>query len=151
MPPLLRISPSCLTHLESQINMSLNNIKRLFLVAGLYDLLIGLVFLLRGSALLDWAGIPQPNHMGYLQFAALQLVIFGAMFLSVSRDPIKNRNLIPYGMMLKICYIGLTCFYWVQGECPKLFQPFTVIDTVMLVLFWLAYSGQTKTGTNDGE
>lgn len=115
--------------------------KLLFLVAGLYDLLIGLVFLFFGAALLDWAGIPQPNHMGYLQFAALQLLIFGAMFLAVSRDPVGNRNLIPYGMLLKVCYVGLTSFYWVQGECPRLFQPFAVIDAVMLVLFWLAYTG----------
>ncbi len=120
--------------------MPLAMLKLLFLVAGLYDLLIGLVFLLCGAALLDWAGIPQPNHMGYLQFAALQLVIFGAMFLAVSRDPVANRNLIPYGMLLKVCYVGLTSYYWVQGACPLLFQPFAVIDTVMLVLFWVAYS-----------
>lgn len=123
------------------MTMSLAMLKLLFLVAGLYDLLIGLVFLLFGAALLDWAGIPQPNHMGYLQFAALQLLIFGAMFLAVSRDPVGNRNLIPYGMLLKVCYVGLTSFYWVQGECPRLFQPFAVIDAVMLVLFWLAYTG----------
>lgn len=121
--------------------MSLATQKLLFLGAGLYDLLIGLVFLCCGAALLDWAGIPQPNHMGYLQFAALQLLIFGAMFLAVSRDPVGQRNLIPYGMLLKVSYVGLTCFYWVQGECPLLFQPFAGIDAVMLVLFWRAYSG----------
>ncbi len=119
--------------------MPLAMLKLLFLVAGLYDLLIGLTFLLFGGPLLEWAAIPAPNHWGYLQFAALQLVIFGAMFLSVSRDPVGNRNLIVYGILLKVSYIGMVGYYWSKGECPLLFQPFAVIDAVMLALFLWAY------------
>ena len=66
--------------------------KLLFLVAGLYDLLIGLAFLLAGPQLLDAAGVPHPNHWGYLQFAACELIIFGLMFLSISRDPAAQRD-----------------------------------------------------------
>ncbi len=119
--------------------MPLATRKLLFLVAGLYDFLIGLAFLLCGGMLLKWAGIPEPNHWGYLQFAALQLLIFGAMFLQVSRDPVGNRNLIVCGLMLKVSYVSLVAYYWAKGECPLLFQPFAVIDAVMFVLFLLAY------------
>ncbi|MFX8366268.1 hypothetical protein ABTL85_19085, partial [Acinetobacter baumannii] len=72
--------------------MSLGTIKPLFLVAGLYDLLIGLAFLLGGRQLLDLSGIPHPNHWGYLQFAACELIIFGVMFLSISRHPAGKRE-----------------------------------------------------------
>ena len=124
--------------------MSLAAAKSLFLIAGLYDLLIGLAFLLGGVQLFDWAGIPQPNHWAYLQFAALELMIFGVMFLAISRDPMAHRNLIIYGLLLKASYVGLAGYYWVKGECPLLFQPFAVIDAVMFVLFAWAYASLGK-------
>jgi hypothetical protein len=114
-------------------------LRLLFLVAGLYDFLIGLTFLFFGAPLLEWAGSKEPNHWGYLQFAALQLIIFGTMFLAVARDPVGNRNLIVYGLMLKVSYVSMVGYYMAQGACPFLFQPFAVIDIVMFVLFLWAY------------
>lgn len=131
--------------------MTTKSIKLLFVIAGLYDLLIGFVFLFAGTALLDWAKIPQPTHMGYLQFAALQLVIFGLMFFAVGSDPIANRNLIPFGMLLKVGYASLVAFYAVKGECPTLFQPFAVIDAVMLVLFVVAWKRTATISTTNGQ
>ena len=122
--------------------MPLAMFKPLFVIAGLYDILIGLLFLMCGAPLFDWAGIPQPNHWAYLQFAALELLIFGTMFLAISRDPIGNRSLIMYGLLLKASFVGVVGFYWAKGECPLLFKPFAVIDTVMFVLFLWAYLGR---------
>lgn len=127
--------------------MSHATVKSLFLVAGLYDLLIGLAFLLGGPQLLDAAQVPHPNHWGYLQFAACELVIFGLMFLSVSRDPVGKRELIGYGLLLKASYVGLVGYYWSRGECPALFQPFAVIDAIMFALFLAAYYGQRTNTT----
>ena len=62
------------------------------------------------------------------------------MFFAVAYDPVGNRNLIPFGVLLKLSYTGLVAYYWVTTGCPLLFQPFAVIDAVMLVLFLLAYS-----------
>ena len=61
------------------------------------------------------------------------------MFFAVAYDPVANRNLIPYGMLLKLSYSGLVAYYWATGFCPFLFKPFAVIDAVMFVLFLLAY------------
>lgn len=131
--------------------MSQAMVKLLFLAAGLYDLLIGLAFLLGGVQLLDAAGVPHPNHWGYLQFAACELVIFGLMFLSISRDPVGQHGLIVYGLLLKVSYVSLTGYYWSRGECPSLFQPFAVIDAVMLVLFLLAYFRPSTATTSGGK
>ena len=114
-------------------------IRALFAVAGLYDLLIGLAFLFLGPRIFDAAGVPQPNHWAYLQFSALLLLVFGVMFFAIARDPVANRNLIPFGILLKICYSGLVAYYWATTDCPLLFKPFAIIDAVMLVLFVLAY------------
>ncbi len=113
--------------------------RLLFGTASLYDFGIGLVFLLLGKQLFDWAEIPHPNHWGYIQFCSLMLMIFGVMFLGIARDPLGNRNLIPFGILLKICYVGLVGFYWSTTGCPTLFKPFVFIDFLMLALFVIAY------------
>jgi len=120
--------------------MTLATIRLTFAIAGVYDLVIGLAFLFFGSEIFDRAEVPHPNHWGYVQFVALLLVIFGTMFFAVAYDPVANRNLMPYGMLLKLSYAGLVGYYWIATDCPLLFKPFAVIDAVMLVAFLLAYS-----------
>jgi hypothetical protein len=119
--------------------MSLPTIRLLFAVAGVYDFVIGLTFLFFGPQLFASAGVPQPNHWGYIQFGSLLLIIFGVMFFAIAHDPVANRNLIPYGILLKLSYTSLVAYYWVTTDCPLLFKPFAVIDALMLVLFLLAY------------
>jgi hypothetical protein len=120
--------------------MSRSLISPLFVISGLYDFAIGLTFLFFGVRLFDAAGVPQPNHWGYIQFGSLMLMIFGLMFFSVARNPVANRNLIPYGILLKLCYSALAGYYWATTDCPTLFKPFVVIDALMLILFWMAYN-----------
>lgn len=120
--------------------MSLPAIRILFVVAGAYDFLIGLTFLFFGEQLFEKAGVPQPDHWAYIQFGSLMLMIFGTMFVAIALDPKANRNLIPYGMMLKVAYVALCSYYWFTTDCPTLFKPFAVIDLIMLILFYVAFS-----------
>jgi hypothetical protein len=119
--------------------MTLPLVRLLFAIAAVYDFLIGLAFLFFGPQLFDAAGDAHPNHWGYIQFGSLLLMVFGTMFFAVARDPVGNRNLMPYGMLLKLSYTGLVAYYWVAADCPLLFKPFAIIDAVMFVLFLLAY------------
>ena len=115
-------------------------VRPLFLLAGVYDFLIGGVFLFWGRQLYDWATIPQPNHWSYIQFSAFLLMIFGVMFVMIARNPVKNHHLIPLGMLLKLSYSGLAGYYWMSTDIPTLFKPFAIIDAVMLALFFLAWT-----------
>jgi hypothetical protein len=119
--------------------MTAAQVRLLFSIAGLYDLIAGFVFLFLGSQLFEAAKIPPPNHWAYIQFGALLLIIFGAMFLVVARKPAENRNLMPFGMLLKLAYGGLVAYYWITTDCPLLFKPFAIVDAAMLVLFVIAY------------
>ena len=119
--------------------MTRSTIRLLFAIAGVYDFVIGLAFLFFGARIFDATGVPHPNHWAYIEFGSLLLIIFGIMFFAVAYDPIANRNLIVYGMLLKISYTGLVAYYWIASDCPTLFKPFAIIDAVMLVLFLLAY------------
>jgi hypothetical protein len=135
---MTRQSPAGPARTEDSI-MPLSWVRLLFGIAGLYDFLIGLAFLFFGPELFDAAGVPAPNHWGYVQFAALLLVVFGLMFFAVAYDPVANRNLMPFGMLLKLSYTGLVAYYWATTDCPLMFKPFAVIDGLMFVLFVLVY------------
>jgi hypothetical protein len=83
--------------------------------------------------------VTPPNHVGYVQFPAALLVIFGIMFAVVARRPRENRNLIPYGILLKVSYCGVAGYHWLASGIPSLWKPFVAIDLLFLVLFLLAY------------
>jgi hypothetical protein len=65
--------------------MSINWIKRLFLVAALYDGVLGLAFLIAPAEIFVMYGVEPPNHMAFVQFPAFLLIIFAIMFYRVLR------------------------------------------------------------------
>jgi hypothetical protein len=115
-------------------------ISLLFAIAALYDGVLGLIALLGGRQLFQWFGVTPPNHWGYVQFPGALLVVFALMFVAVARDPARNRNLIPYGMLLKVSYCGVIFFHWFTAGLPDMWKPFAIIDAIFLVLFVWAYA-----------
>ena len=115
-------------------------ISALYIVAGLYDGALGAAFLVAWDALFSYFEVTPPNHPGYVQFPALLLIVFALMFFAVAVDPIKNRNLIPYGVLLKVAYCGTVFWHWFNQGIPNMWKPFAWIDLVFAVLFvwsWL--------------
>lgn len=113
-------------------------IKPLFYVAALYDGLLGILFLFAWRAVYQSFGVTLPNHGGYVQFPALLLIIFGALFLRIARNPVANRDLIPYGIALKIAYSGIVFWYALRTGVPRMFVWYAWIDLVFLILFLVA-------------
>jgi len=107
----------------------------LFLIAALYDGGLGAAFLLAPGLVYGLGNVPPPNHWAYVQFPAALLLIFALMFVAIARDPIKNRDLIIYGVLLKLSYCGTAFWYWFTAGIPDLWKPFAVIDLVMGALF----------------
>jgi len=114
---------------------SIQAIRALFVVGGLYDGVLGLAFLLAAPAIFDRFGVVQPNQPGYVQFSALLLLIFAWMFFAVASNPQANRNLILYGILLKLSYSGTVFYYWLTSGLPGMWKPFAVIDLIFAVLF----------------
>jgi hypothetical protein len=115
-------------------------ISVLFAVGALYDGVLGLIALFAGGQLFRWFGVTPPNHPGYVQFPGALLIVFALMFVAVARNPVKNRDLIPYGMLLKVSYCGVICFHWFTGGIPDMWKPFAIMDAVFLALFIWAYA-----------
>ena len=110
-------------------------IPLLFWLAALYDGILGLAFLAAPGPLFDLCQVTPPNHLGYVQFPAALLLIFGLMFAVIARDPVGRRHLIVYGILLKVAYCGVAGVHWAAGGIPGMWKPFVVIDLVMGLLF----------------
>ncbi len=115
---------------------SLFAFRLLYGFAALYDGLLGLGFVVAAPQVFQLAGITPPNHWGYVHFAAGVLVIFGFMFLQIAREPVANRGLIVYGILLKICYVSTIVWHSFHGGLPPLWQWFAVADAVFILLFF---------------
>jgi len=111
----------------------------LFYIAALYDGVLGLAFLFGAKSVFEMFNVPPPNHLGYVQFPGALLIVFALMYLAIARKPIENRNLIPYGILLKVSYCGVTFYHWLATDIPGMWKPFTIADLVFLVFFVWAY------------
>lgn len=115
--------------------MNRATVRGLFAVAALYDGILGLLFLAAPSWTFAQFEVIPPNHFGYVQFPAALLLIFGLMFAQIARDPQKHAGLIPYGILLKVAYCGVTFAYWFMSGIPWIWKPFAIIDLMMMGLF----------------
>jgi pheromone shutdown protein TraB len=111
----------------------------LFAVAALYDGVLGFLFLAAPGWPFEQFNVTPPNHVGYVQFPAALLLIFGLMFVIIARNPAANRGLILYGILLKVAYCSVAGSHWLATDIPVIWKPFVVIDVVMGVLFVWAY------------
>jgi hypothetical protein len=114
-------------------------ISLLFAVAALYDGALGLIALFAGVQLFQWFGVTPPNHWGYVQFPGALLVVFAIMFVAIATNPVRNRSLIPYGMLLKVSYCGVVFFHWSTAGLPNMWKPFAIFDAIFFVLFAWAF------------
>ena len=115
-------------------------ISLLFALAALYDGVLGLAFLFFGRAIFQLFNVTPPNHIGYVQFPGALLIVFALMFLAVARRPVANRNLIPYGILLKISYCSTVFSHWFTAGIPNMWKPFAICDLVFIILFGWAYT-----------
>lgn len=124
--------------------MSLKAIRNLFVVAALYDVVLGVLFLLVFKQVYAFFNIALPNHDGYIQFGAAMVAIFGVGFGFVAEDPQRNRAIIKMGILLKAAYSGIVLSHWFAGNIPAVWSVFAWFDLAFLVLFVIALRALPK-------
>jgi hypothetical protein len=113
-------------------------IRPLFVVAAIYDLVLGAVYFLAYKMLYAMFGVELPNHAGYVHLSAALIFIFGVGFWLVSRDPVRNRDIIKLGALMKIAFAGVVFGHLIFGTIPAMYIPFATLDLLFLVGFILA-------------
>jgi len=120
--------------------MSTKWVKILFIVAGIYDLVLGFASVVAAPQIFRAFHVAPPNHWGYVYFPALLVVMFGVMFLRIAADPAGRVELIHYGMGLKAAYCGVVFWFEIIGPTvPGMWIPFAWADLVFFVLFFFAW------------
>ena len=119
--------------------MNEKTMKMFYILAALYDGVLGVAFLFAPLAIYTAYGVEPPNHMAYVQFPGMLLIVFGAMFYQISKDPARNRGLILYGCGLKVSYCSMVFYYMGTSGVPAMYVPFAWADLVFLALFIMTY------------
>ena len=92
-------------------------IRGVFIIAGIYDGMLGMAFLIMPEAIFAFYQVTPPNHMAYVEFPAFLLVLFAIMFFRIAMDPARFRELMLYGVGLKVAYCSLVFKYVMTTVC----------------------------------
>src|SRR5215203_1257418 len=110
--------------------------RTFFLLAALYDLILGAAFLVASEPILTAIGMTLPPHIAYIQLAAVFVFVQGLGYWLVSRDPLANLGLVRVGIAYKAAYSGLALYYLATGQLPSVFFiPCPVFDLLSLIVF----------------
>lgn len=110
-------------------------VRPLFVVAALYDLVLGVAFFFAFKPLYERFAIPLPNHDAYVQLPAALIAIFGLGFWFVARAPERNRDLITLGVLMKLAFSGIILSYAFRDAIPSMWVPLAWIDAGFMVAF----------------
>jgi hypothetical protein len=112
--------------------------RTFFLVAALYDIVLGIGFVVAGEQILGAIAMALPPHVAYIQLAAVFILVQGLSYWLAYRDPFGNLGIVRVGVAYKAAYAGLAAWYLVIGALPSVFFiPWAIIDLGFLVGFVL--------------
>lgn len=110
--------------------------RTFFLVAALYDIILGAGFFFLYGPLFETLGIALPNNISYIHLTAAFVFVQGVGYWFVFQDPDANRGIVKLGVIYKIAFAGLAFYYAAIGELVhSLFLLFGALDVLFLIGF----------------
>jgi hypothetical protein len=111
--------------------------RALFLVAALYDAVLGAAFFLLYVPIYRMLGADLPPGVAsYLQLSAGFVFVQGIGYWLVYRDLLRNTDLVKVGIVYKLIYSGVVFRYLAVGQLPHAsFAWFAVCDLLFIVGF----------------
>ena len=110
--------------------------RNLFLIAALYDFILGFVFFaFMGFFLEDIFELLLPLYPAFFQAAAAFVFVMGVGFYFVYRNMYRNIDIVKLGIIFKLFYTGLAFYYVFFGGMPWIFSVFGFLDLVFIVFF----------------
>ena len=114
--------------------------RGLFLVAAVYDLILGFFFFFFYKPVYTYFNITLPVYPMYLQMAAAFVFAMGVGYYFVYRNLYRNIDLVKLGVVYKLTYAGLTSYFYFVGLANITFFWFAMIDATFLALFvWFLF------------
>lgn len=112
--------------------------RTFFLVAALYDLILGAVFFLLYGPMFTMLDIALPNNTSYIHLTAAFVFVQGLGYWFVYQAPIANRGIVKIGVAYKFAFASLSIYYFLIDELlHPVFLLFGILDIGFLVGFAL--------------
>ncbi|MGI8828998.1 MAG: hypothetical protein ACR2I5_04385 [Candidatus Limnocylindria bacterium] len=112
--------------------------RTFFLVAALYDIVLGIGFFLLFDPLFAALGIALPNNTSYIHLTAAFVFVQGLGYWLVYADAPANLGIVKLGIVYKAIFSGLAFFYLAIGQLlHPAFLIFGVADLFFLAGFVL--------------
>jgi hypothetical protein len=116
----------------------MTNWRTFFLVAAIYDIVLGVAFFVFYGPLFSALGIELPNNTSYIHLTAAFVFTQGLGYWFVYQDAPANLGIVKLGIVYKAIFSGLTFYYLAIGELlHPVFLVFGVADLLFLAGFWL--------------
>ena len=108
----------------------------MFLLAAVYDCVLGVTFFFLHRPVFAALGIALPNNTSYIHLAAGFVFIQGVSCWFVYQDMLRNVDIVRVGALYKAIYVAVAAYYLAIGELPgAIFAWFAGFDAIFLVLF----------------
>jgi hypothetical protein len=115
---------------------SLNFFKTFFLIAALYDLILGAVFFVLYGPIFSFLDIALPYSTSYIHLTAGFVFVQGMGYWFVYRNMLRNVDIVRLGVIYKGVYSVVAFYYLLIGQLPDaVFAWFAVLDVLFLIGF----------------
>ena len=118
---------------------TLNLFKAFFLVAALYDVILGVLFFFLYGPIFDLFDIELPYNTSYVHLTAGFIFVQGVGYWFVYRNMLRNVDIVKLGVVYKSIYTLVAVYYLgivkMEGEIFGWFAVFDVLFIVGFVMF----------------
>ena len=113
-----------------------NYYKSLFLVASIYDFILGIIFLFFYKPVFNLLNIPLPLNPSYLSLSAAFVFVIGIGYYIIYKNIHVNRDLVIIGTIYKVAYVLVGLYYLLINLVPHMiFIVLALLDTVFGIMF----------------
>lgn len=112
--------------------------KSLYLIAALYDFILGAAFLFFYRSIFKLTGMNLPDNPAYLTFCAAMIALFGILLFMIYLNLEGSKRLIIYAILVKFAYVGTVLYYYIlvgPNYVDFPFRLFAFFDIIFAVLF----------------
>lgn len=116
--------------------------RGLFLVAAIYDIVLGIAFTFFYNPVFDMLDVTPPES-GYIPLLGAFFIVIGIAYYLIWRGDLRrNRDMILVGTLYKLAYSAVALLYWAIGDVPHVAfaAVFGIADLIFFALMlecWL--------------
>jgi hypothetical protein len=120
--------------------------KIFFLIASIYDLILGIVFFFFYTMVYNYFDVTLPVYPMYLQMAAAFVIAMGVGYYFVYKNLYRNIDLVKLGVVYKLTYSGVAIYFYFANLANILFLWFAMIDIIFMIFFVIFLIYASKDG-----